>query len=105
VTYSRISYVWLLGVHASDHVKLYVIMSPVGPYFRSGFKPFKLYADTKHVRAWPGGVGNAKVGNKPSSPWLGLIDARRLEVTMEPLFFRLVMHWSSTAVIRWYSFK
>ena len=51
-----------LGVHASENVKLFVIMSPVGPYYKDGFVPVKLYADTDNVRAWPGGVGNAKVG-------------------------------------------
>lgn len=52
----------LLGVHASEQIKVYTILSPVGPYYKSGFKPVKLYADAKNVRAWPGGVGNAKVG-------------------------------------------
>ena len=51
-----------LGVHASENVKLYVIMSPVGPYYKEGFVPVKLLADTDNSRAWPGGVGNAKVG-------------------------------------------
>ena len=51
-----------LGVQASDSIKLYVIMSPVGPYYKDGFVPVKLLADTGNVRAWPGGVGNAKVG-------------------------------------------
>jgi len=51
-----------LGVQASEHVKLYVIMSPVGPYYPSGFRPISLFADTVHTRAWPGGVGNVKVG-------------------------------------------
>jgi branched-chain amino acid aminotransferase len=51
-----------LGVKASDQIKLYVICSPVGPYFKDGFKPVKLYADSENVRAWPGGVGSAKVG-------------------------------------------
>jgi branched-chain amino acid aminotransferase len=52
----------VLGVHASEKVKLFCILSPVGPYYKSGFKPVKLFADNKNVRAWPGGVGNAKVG-------------------------------------------
>jgi len=51
-----------LGVEAAQHIKLYAILSPVGPYYKSGFKPVKLYADTVNTRAWPGGVGNAKVG-------------------------------------------
>lgn len=44
-----------LGVHVSESVKVFTILSPVGPYFSSGFKPVKLFADTKHTRAWPGG--------------------------------------------------
>lgn len=51
-----------LGVHKPTSAKLYVICGPTGPYFASGFKPVKLYADTENVRAWPGGVGNAKLG-------------------------------------------
>ena len=37
-------------------------MSPVGPYFPTGLKPISLYLDERNVRAWPGGVGNNKVG-------------------------------------------
>jgi branched-chain amino acid aminotransferase len=51
-----------LGVAKSTSCKIYVIMSPVGPYYKSGFKPIRLLANTKDVRAWPGGVGNAKLG-------------------------------------------
>ena len=51
-----------LGVGATEAVKLYAILSPVGPYYPDGFKPIKLFADTHHVRACPGGVGNAKLG-------------------------------------------
>jgi len=52
-----------LGVAAAPQVKLYVITSPVGPYYPSGFKPVKLLADPKYVRAWPGGTGGSKVGS------------------------------------------
>merc|ERR1712137_471079 len=51
-----------LGVQASNQAKWYVISCPVGPYYKSGFKPVKLLADDKNVRAWPGGVGQYKVG-------------------------------------------
>ena len=51
-----------LGLAAPDSLLLYVITSPVGPYYKTGFKPVRLTADTKYVRAWPGGTGNAKVG-------------------------------------------
>jgi branched-chain amino acid aminotransferase len=51
-----------LGVHAAENIKLYVIACPVGPYYPEGFKPVRLYADKDHVRAFPGGVGDCKVG-------------------------------------------
>ncbi|CAM9423297.1 unnamed protein product, partial [Hapterophycus canaliculatus] len=51
-----------LGLAAPEKVKIYVIMSPVGPYYKEGFNPVKLYADTEQRRAWPGGMGFAKAG-------------------------------------------
>ena len=51
-----------LGVGPTKMVKLFVITCPVGPYYPEGFKPVKLFADTDNVRAWPGGVGNTKLG-------------------------------------------
>lgn len=51
-----------LGLASPNSLLLYVITSPVGPYYKSGFNPVRLTADTKFVRAWPGGTGNAKVG-------------------------------------------
>ncbi|KAJ4467233.1 aminotransferase [Lentinula aciculospora] len=50
-----------LGVSASDHALLYVILSPSGPYFRTGPKPIALLAAAENVRAWPGGTGSHKV--------------------------------------------
>jgi branched-chain amino acid aminotransferase len=41
---------------------LFVITSPVGPYYKTGFKPVALEADPNKVRAWPGGVGQYKLG-------------------------------------------
>lgn len=54
-----------LGVGPSADVLLFVIMSPVGPYYPTGFKPIKLLATTKDVRAWPGGTGGFKLGQFP----------------------------------------
>merc|ERR1712137_1228392 len=51
-----------LGVQASMQSKWYVISCPVGPYYKSGFKPVALLADDQNVRAWTGGVGQFKVG-------------------------------------------
>ncbi|KAJ3476897.1 hypothetical protein NLI96_g10841 [Meripilus lineatus] len=50
-----------LGVQASDHAVLYVILSPTGPYFRTGSRPVALLAVDEHVRSWPGGTGGFKL--------------------------------------------
>ncbi|KDN45101.1 branched-chain amino acid aminotransferase II [Tilletiaria anomala UBC 951] len=51
-----------LGVFPTTEALLFVICSPVGPYYRSGFKPVALEADPSKVRAWPGGTGQYKLG-------------------------------------------
>jgi len=52
-----------LGLAPPDSLLLYIITSPVGPYYKSGFEPIRLVASNQdYVRAWPGGTGNAKVG-------------------------------------------
>lgn len=51
-----------LGLAAPQNLLLYVITSPVGPYYKTGFQPIRLTCDTPFVRAWPGGTGNSKVG-------------------------------------------
>jgi branched-chain amino acid aminotransferase len=82
-----------VGVGASESAKLFIILSPVGPYYpgasssshclpryrwhkclpvccppvccpcAEGFNPVKLYATDKFVRAWPGGTGGYKLGS------------------------------------------
>ncbi|KAJ3050216.1 branched-chain-amino-acid aminotransferase, partial [Quaeritorhiza haematococci] len=51
-----------LGVGPSNKALLFVICSPVGPYYKTGFSAVSLYATKKYVRAWPGGTGDAKLG-------------------------------------------
>ncbi|KAG8969792.1 hypothetical protein FRC03_000618 [Tulasnella sp. 419] len=51
-----------LGVGPPNAALLFVICSPVGPYYKNGFKPVKLLATTKYVRAVPGGTGSYKLG-------------------------------------------
>lgn len=51
-----------LGVHPANDAMLFVILSPVGPYFKSGLKPVALEADPNKVRAWPNGTGSYKLG-------------------------------------------
>ena len=51
-----------LGVGTPNKALLYVITSPVGPYYKTGFKAVKLEATDYATRAWPGGVGDKKLG-------------------------------------------
>jgi branched-chain amino acid aminotransferase len=51
-----------LGVTASDRALLFVILCPTGPYFPTGPKPISLLAVDEHVRSWPGGTGEYKLG-------------------------------------------
>lgn len=51
-----------LGIGPVGSALLFVIASPVGPYYPSGFKAISLWATSEQVRAWPGGFGDAKLG-------------------------------------------
>ncbi|KAF8203307.1 aminotransferase [Pholiota molesta] len=51
-----------IGVGPPNEALLFVIMSPVGPYYPDGFKPIALYGTTEYVRAAPGGTGAYKLG-------------------------------------------
>jgi branched-chain amino acid aminotransferase len=50
-----------LGVKTCDSALFYIILSPVGPYYPTGFKPVSLWACTEYSRAWVGGTGCFKV--------------------------------------------
>lgn len=90
-----------LGVHVPRSAKLFVITSPVGPYYKTGFKPVSLLADSKNVRAWRGGTGAYKLGaNYAGTIWpalqaekaghsqvLWLVEDRVSEVGTMNLFF------------------
>ena len=54
-----------LGIASSDSAILYVILSPVGCYFKTQgpSKGISLLADPKYIRAWPGGCGDSKMGS------------------------------------------
>jgi branched-chain amino acid aminotransferase len=51
-----------LGLVQPAKAKWYCIASPVGPYYKTGFKPVQLLASDKYARAFPGGTGAFKVG-------------------------------------------
>ena len=51
-----------VGVSPADEYLFIVFVTPVGPYFKEGFKPTNLMITREYDRAAPNGTGNIKVG-------------------------------------------
>jgi branched-chain amino acid aminotransferase len=51
-----------LGVKPSDTYYLFIILCPVGAYYKAGFNPVKIFVEDEYVRAVRGGVGHVKAG-------------------------------------------
>ncbi|MFW6011477.1 MAG: branched-chain amino acid aminotransferase [Desulfosalsimonas sp.] len=61
-----------LGVRASYTYRFFIILSPVGAYYKEGFNPVKIWVTEKYVRAVQGGVGEVKTaGNYAASLYAG----------------------------------
>lgn len=57
-----------LGVHAAKRYLFFIILSPVGAYYKEGLKPVGIYVEDEYVRAVRGGVGFTKcAGNYAAS--------------------------------------
>jgi branched-chain amino acid aminotransferase len=52
----------LLGVRPADQYLCYIILSPVGAYYKGGIAPVKIWISDHYVRAAHGGTGEAKTG-------------------------------------------
>ena len=52
----------MLGVRPADEYLCYVILSPVGAYYKGGIAPVKIWISDFYVRAAEGGTGEAKTG-------------------------------------------
>ena len=53
-----------VGVKPAGEYLFIVFVTPVGPYFKTGFKPVQLVVETEFDRAAPLGVGDVKVGGR-----------------------------------------
>ncbi len=51
-----------LGVRPSNTYYMYIILCPVGAYYKAGFNPIKINVEPEYVRAVRGGVGHVKAG-------------------------------------------
>jgi branched-chain amino acid aminotransferase len=51
-----------LGVRPANHYLFIIILSPVGPYYKGGLVPTKIFVEDEYVRAAQGGTGYSKIG-------------------------------------------
>ncbi len=66
-----------LGVKPSREILFYIILSPVGPYYKNGFNPIGIYIEDEMVRSMPGGVGDIKAGGNYGASLLGGLKAKK----------------------------
>lgn len=51
-----------VGVKPAEEYMFMVFVTPVGPYYKTGFNPIKVIIDRSHDRSAPRGTGHVKVG-------------------------------------------
>lgn len=67
-----------VGVGPAKEFMFLTFVTPVGPYFKEGFKPIKVIIDREHDRAAPLGTGHVKAGgNYGASMLAGELGHRR----------------------------
>ena len=64
-----------LGIKASNEYLFFIILSPVGPYFKEGFNPVSLWVSDTYARAGNGGTGEAKTGGNYAGSLLATREA------------------------------
>jgi len=70
-----------IGVKPSDDYLFMVLVTPVGPYFKGGFKPVKMLVVEDLDRAAPFGLGDIKVGGNYAAGLRGAVRAKSLGFT------------------------
>jgi len=65
----------MLGVRPADQYLCYVILSPVGAYYKGGIAPVKIWISDFYVRAAEGGTGEAKTGGNYAASLLASREA------------------------------
>ncbi|MFZ5758117.1 MAG: branched-chain amino acid aminotransferase [Thermodesulfobacteriota bacterium] len=66
-----------LGVRPANRYLFFIIMSPVGAYYKEGFNPVKIFVTDKYVRAVPGGVGEAKTAGNYAASIMAAVEAQQ----------------------------
>ncbi len=66
-----------VGVKPAKEYMLIMFVTPVGPYYKEGFKPISVMVDRHHDRSAPLGTGNIKVGGNYAASLLSGDEAHR----------------------------
>jgi branched-chain amino acid aminotransferase len=70
-----------LGVHPSHSYLYFVIIGPVGAYYKEGMNPVRILASDQHVRAVKGGLGAAKTMANYAASLYGAEEAQKAGYT------------------------
>jgi len=65
-----------LGVRPSNSYIFFIIVGPVGAYYKEGLNPVKIYVESKYVRAAVGGTGTAKTAGNYAASLLAAEEAK-----------------------------
>lgn len=65
-----------LGVRPSHNYLFYIIIGPVGAYYKEGLNPVKIYVEDKYIRAAIGGTGEAKTSGNYAASLLAAEEAK-----------------------------
>ena len=65
-----------LGVRPSNTYIFFIIIGPVGAYYKEGLNPVKIYVEDFYVRAAPGGTGEVKTGGNYAASLLSAEKAK-----------------------------
>jgi branched-chain amino acid aminotransferase len=70
-----------LGVRPSRQYKFLIILSPVGPYYKGGLAPTRIFVEDEYTRAAQGGTGYAKIGGNYAASLKSQMKAHALGFT------------------------
>ena len=65
-----------LGVRPSRTYIFFIILGPVGAYYKEGLNPVKIFVEDTYVRAAPGGTGEVKTGGNYAASLLSAEKAK-----------------------------
>jgi len=66
-----------LSVKPASKYLFYIIIGPVGSYYREGLNPVKIYVEDKYIRAAAGGTGDTKTAGNYANSLLAAEEAQK----------------------------